>query len=450
MSLHNLDVEAAFLGALLDNNNLRELAENVEASHFHEPLHRKIAEDVFDRIASGRAADPLSLRDRFKDHLGYLLRLVQAGHLTRSQFTEYGGLISDLSTRRAIKAACDDTLADLRAGYDATVTLAAAEQRLHAVPVADASKALGMAAAIDHEINAPPGLRTGYASIDRRLGGLHPGDLIILAARPSMGKSALARNIAVNLAWRDRFVHFASLEMSEAQIGGRTVSAMSFGKPGAFEYTALRRGDQIDLEHVRTLARRIPKSIVIDDRGAQTLAMLEGAARETRRRLGGLNAIVVDYLQIMRAVTSENRVQQVTEISSGLKAMAKRFGVPVIALSQLSRANESREDRRPLLSDLRDSGSLEQDADVVIGLYRESYYIDREEPQRGSYSAPNDFKAAYLRWSNKREAAGNSLEAITLKQRHGPIGTDMLEFHPAYDVINEPAGGGPNLRVVGE
>lgn len=449
-ALWSLDAERGVLGALLDDNSLLEMMSGLSASHFHEPIHRVLFEDIARSVAQGGVADAISLRPRHKDNAAYLLGLVADRPRLSVHVREYAALVLDMAARRQMKAICDQALMDLAAGVAAPAVLSFVEQGVRSLDAGERHASMGAVAAIERSLTATPGLKTGFQSLDRRLGGLHPGDLILLAARPSMGKSALARNIAIGMAYRDKGVHFASLEMSEAQLHERSVSALSFGGPGQFEYSALRRADRLDHAHVRAMARRIPTTLIIDDRGAQTVAVLESSARDTRRRVGSLGAVIVDYIQIMRAVTSENRVQQVTEISSGLKAMAKRLGVPVIALSQLSRANEAREDRRPQLSDLRDSGSLEQDADVVIGLYREGYYIEREEPQPGSYAAPNDFKAAWLRWDAKREAAGKTLEAITLKQRHGPIGTDLLEFEPAFDVIRESDKPKANLRVVGE
>jgi replicative DNA helicase len=281
------------------------------------------------------------------------------------------------------------------------------------------------------------------------MGGLHPGDLVLIAGRPSMGKSSLARNLAFAIAWRGHKIHFASLEMSAGQLYARAASAMSYDTNARFAHRALRSQDgSYDRAQLAAFAARMPTTIRIDSRGGQTLPMLEASARETRRRLGGLDAIFVDYLQIMRALTSENRVQQITEISAGLKALAMNMGVPVVALSQLSRANESRDDKRPQLSDLRDSGSLEQDADVVMAVYREAYYVEREEPQEASYADEHAFMTAWTRWDERKRAAGNTLEVITLKQRHGEIGTDLFDFFPAYDVINEKERPRAALRVV--
>lgn len=292
------------------------------------------------------------------------------------------------------------------------------------------------------------GLSTGFEALDERLGGLFPQEFILIGGRPSQGKTALATNIVRNVARRGGRVHMASYEMSAESLAARSVAAAAYEAHGQrFAYSRLRRGrgTDVDLDYVRALAQRLPRSVIIDDGAAQTISRLKASVRETRRRLGGLDLIVVDYLQLMRADT-KSRYDTITEISQGLKALAKDERVPLVALSQLSRANEQREDKRPQLADLRESGSLEQDADVVLGIYREAYYLERAEPQLAQFSATTNkdgkeivgaaanYDIAYQQWEDKLRAVKNDMEVITLKQRSGSVGTDRLVFHPEYDV----------------
>lgn len=452
---NDLDAEQAVLGAILFDNAVLESLPPLSPQHFHEPLHARLYADCAEMIQAGRLADPRTLRKLYENRLdeiggaGYLLTLIENAARLTHQAIAYVHLLGDLATKRAMQRAMQAASASMLT-EPALDALGRLEADLRGVQAgAEHAGSLSLLDELEASLDAEAGLATGYPSLDRRLGGLHKGDLILLAARPSMGKSAVARNIAMALAWRGYKIHFASLEMSAAQLAARTVSAMSFETNRAFEYAALRRRDpNLDRALIRSLAERIPKTIQIDDRAAQTLAMLEQGARQTRRALGGLDAIFVDHLSIMRAETREGRVQQVTELSGGLKALAKRFNVPVVALSQLSRANEVREDKRPTLADLRDSGSLEQDADAVIGVYREAYYLERAEPQSASFAIDSDFQMAWTRWRDRMEAAARDMELITLKQRHGATGTDKFEFYAAFDVVREGPRPANRLRVV--
>jgi replicative DNA helicase len=290
--------------------------------------------------------------------------------------------------------------------------------------------------------------------LDRRLGGFYKGGLFLVAGRPSMGKTALATNLARNMAAKGLKGHFASYEMGDEQIAARSLSAASHGAGDeAFAYSDLRKGTAgIDRERLRRLAKTMPKTLIIEDHGAQTIGQLEASCRATARRLNGLDFVVVDYLQLMLPTIRGTRNDQITEISQGLKAMAKRLRVPVVALSQLSRANEQREDKRPQLSDLRDSGSLEQDADVVLGVYREHYYAVRDEPRPENIKRDNErtadenFSLAYHAWEQRCLACARTLEVITLKQRNGPVGTDVFEFFDKYDVARDRPDANVNSR----
>jgi replicative DNA helicase len=297
------------------------------------------------------------------------------------------------------------------------------------------------------------GVPTGLDALDRRLGGLYKGGLFLVAGRPSMGKTALATNFARNMARAGLRGHFASYEMGDEQIAARSLSAFAHDAGEAFAYSELRKGAaRIDRARLRSLASSMPTTLIIEDKGAQTLGQLEASCRATARRLGGLDFVIVDYLQLMLPTTRGTRNDQITEISQGLKAMAKRLRVPIVALSQLSRANEQREDKRPQLSDLRDSGSLEQDADVVLGVYREHYYAVRDEPRPETVKGDKDrtpdenFSLAYHAWEQRCRACERTLEVITLKQRNGPVGTDVFEFFDKYDVARDRPDASVNSR----
>jgi len=286
------------------------------------------------------------------------------------------------------------------------------------------------------------GVATGFTDMDRKLGGLHPSDLVILAGRPAMGKSALATNIAFHAARNYRpverpdgtmaaedgaVVAFFSLEMSADQLATRILAEVS-GVPS----DAIRRGDVRREDFARFVdASRTLSSVpmFIDDTPALTISAVRTRARRLARQRG-LGMIVVDYLQLLRAPSSnrqDNRVQEISEITRGLKAIAKELNVPVLALSQLSRAVEQREDKKPQLSDLRESGSIEQDADVVMFVFREEYYLSHE-PIRRPDETEDKFNDRYQRWSDRLQEVSGLAEVIIAKQRHGPTGTVKLRF----------------------
>jgi replicative DNA helicase len=280
------------------------------------------------------------------------------------------------------------------------------------------------------------GVTTGLRDLDRKLGGLQKSDLIILAGRPSMGKTALATNMGFNAAQAAldpetgaKFhVAFFSLEMSSEQLATRILAEKS-----GVSSDRIRRGDvrEDDFGRVVTAAQEMNSApFFIDDTPAITIPMLRTRARRLKRQFG-LDLIIVDYLQLMRGSNSkgpENRVQEISEITRGLKAIAKELDVPVLALSQLSRAVELRDDKRPQLADLRESGSIEQDADVVMFVYRDQYYHERAEPKQRSDEGDDKFHERLERWKRRAEEVYNKADVIIAKQRHGPIGTVTLQF----------------------
>jgi len=456
---HNLEAEQALLGALLfDNAAYERLSDNISATHFYEPFHSRLFAAIEDHIRKGQLAEPIILLERFKrdaafEELGgvrYLADLVDRAP-PAANAPEYARVIYDLALRRELIRIGGEISTNANHGDPARTArdqIESAEQQLYSLaesgttstgfmPFADALRgAVEMAAEAFSRDGGLAGVSTGLADLDQKLGGLHPSDLLILAARPSMGKTALAVNIAFSVAksyaWEPQpdgskktvnggVVAFFSLEMSGEQLAMRLLADVS-GVSG----DRLRKGeiDASEFGRVRDAAIEIQSSpLFIDDTGGLSLPKLTARARRLKRQ-GGLDLIVIDYLQLIttgNAGGSDNRVQEVSMITQGLKALAKELSVPVIALSQLSRQVENREDKRPQLSDLRESGSIEQDADVVMFIFRESYYKSRAEPREGS--------PEHLTWQEDMDRIRNVAEVIIGKQRHGPIGTVKLHFN---------------------
>ena len=453
--LHNLEAEQALLGALLFDNGLHEFLAVLEPDHFYDPVHGRIFAMARKLIQQGRVADGISLKAAFARDDGikeiggavYLMKLMEAAAPLTQQACAYAGIVIDLSLRRRLEAALRDLGGRLESeDEDALDLIAAGEASLQGLSESGYVESADVADAGEQFILGmdTPSLATGIAGLDEALGGLHAGELIILAGRPSMGKTALAAQLARNAAERGKVVHFASLEMPKEQLACRAMSAFSWRREYGtqkVQYYHLRNGSNVDRRLLGELAAELPRSLVIDDRAAQTLAQLEHSARATRRRLKRLDLIVVDYLQLMRSMRGDNRVQEVSDISAGLKAIAKRLGCPVVALSQLSRQVENREDKRPLLSDLRESGAIEQDADVVMFVYREAYYLERREPDG---EAPAGDWAA---WQTSLDRCKRDMDAIIAKQRAGPTKTVRLLCHLEFDVVIDPAPR-TELRVV--
>ena len=441
---------------LFDNAAYERLGDQLQARHFYEPFHARLFAAIEDHIRKGQLAEPIVLLERFRrdpafEELGgvrYLADLVDRAP-PAANAAEYGRLIFDLAIRRDLIRIGGDIAAEAthsEAHKAARDQIEAAEQQLYALaetggtsngftPFADALRgAVEMAAEAFSRDGGLAGVSTGLLDLDQKLGGLHPSDLLILAARPSMGKTALAVNIAYNVAknyaWEPRpdgsrktvsggVVAFFSLEMSAEQLAMRLLAEVS-GVSG----DRLRKGeiDASEFGRVRDAAIDIQSApLYIDDSGGLPLARLVARSRRLKRQVG-LDLIIVDYLQLVTTGDSraDNRVQEVTQITQGLKALAKELMVPIIACAQLSRQVENREDKRPQLSDLRESGSIEQDADVVMSIFRESYYKSRTEPREGT--------PEHLTWQEEMDRVRNVAEIIIGKQRHGPIGTVKLHY----------------------
>ncbi len=454
---HNIEAEQALLGAVLVNNDAFDrVAAFLEPSHFFEDVHGRIFEAMSKLITQGHLASPVTLkgffeRDEALAEVGgaqYLARLAGAA-TTIINAQEYARTIYDLAIRRELIRIGTDMH---NRAFDAPVDDAPgtqimdAEQSLY--QLAEKGKyeggfqafheslktAIDMAAAAYERDGGLSGISSGLRDLDQRMGGLQPSDLIILAGRPSMGKTALATNIAFNAAKSYKAVHhpdgtveakdgaivgFFSLEMSSEQLATRLLAEQS-GVPSE----RIRRGRiEEDEFHRLVEASRELQSVplYIDDTGGLTIATLAARARRLKRQRG-LGLLVIDYLQLLAGSGKfgENRVQEVTQITTGLKALAKELNVPILALSQLSRQVEARDDKRPQLSDLRESGSIEQDADVVMFVFREEYYVSRREPREGT--------PEHLEWQAEMEHVHGIGEVIIGKQRHGPTGTVKLQF----------------------
>lgn len=454
----SLDAEAALLGALLISNRAADLIPDLRPEHFHSALHGDIFEAILEVIAKGGTASATTLAPKFKtrqvdpktngaQYLGTLL----VGATTTINVRSYAQTIIDMAQRRTLIVVGEDIVArayDTADSASPAEIVEAAERLLFKVStrgqggseisLKDASSLAVKAALRAHKLGGRiDGIETGLIDLDKKLGGgLGNSDLVILGGRPSMGKTALATKIALNVARgvpgvdpdtgdivrRPRHVHFFSLEMSGEQLASRLLSDLS-GVPS--NLIRLGKFDENQLMAIRD-ADHVLNSLpmTIEQTGGISIGALSAKARREKRK-NGTGLIVVDYLQLMQAASSRggNRVQEITEITVGLKALAKELGVPLLALSQLSRGLERNEDKRPQLSDLRESGSIEQDADVVLFVYREEYYWLRKNPKPAT---PDPV------WQADYDEIGGKAEVIIGKQRHGPIGTVELAFDGAH------------------
>ncbi|GHE56865.1 replicative DNA helicase [Camelimonas fluminis] len=453
---HNLEAEMALLGAIMINNDAYyRVSDFLNAPHFHIEAHRRIYEVASQLIRAGKIATPITMKTFLQGlDIGemtiaqYMARLA-AEATTIINAEHYGRAIYDLAIRRELIAVGSDMV---NLAYDAPVEAAPrdqieeAERKLYALaetgrydggfmPFGNAlTEAIDMAAAAFKRAGKLSGISCGLTDLDQKMGGLQRSDLIILAGRPAMGKTSLVTNIAFNVAkaWKAErrqdgvlesvnggVVGFFSLEMSAEQLANRIIAEQS----GVASYK-IRRGDLQEDEFIRIAdAAREMQSLplYIDQTGGISIAQLTARARRLKRQRG-LDLLIVDYLQLLTGSSKkgDNRVQEMTEITTGMKALAKELQVPIIALSQLSRQVESRDDKRPQLSDLRESGSIEQDADVVLFVYRDEYYLKMKEPKPGSEE--------HFKWQGEMDQAHGKAEVIIGKQRHGPTGTVQLAF----------------------
>ncbi|MEM8749558.1 MAG: replicative DNA helicase [Pseudomonadota bacterium] len=457
---NNIEAEQALLGAILVNNDaFYRVSDFLDADHFFEPVHRLIYQVAAEMIRSAKRANPVTLKtfmpaDREVDGMPvatYLARLA-AEATTIINAEDYGRSIYELATRRNLIGIGEDMV---NIAYDAPVDMSPnvqiedAERRLFELAetgnyeggFADFGSAVGnaidMASAAFQRDGHLSGIATGLHALDSKMGGLQPSDLIVLAGRPAMGKTSLATNIAYNVAEKYEpeiqpdgtskavnggIVGFFSLEMAAEQLATRIIAEQT-----EISSSKIRRGEINDAEFEKLVAcsqtiHRIP--LYIDQTGGISIAQLAARARRLKRQRG-LDLMIIDYIQLMQGnKRTDNRVQEITEITTGLKALGKELNVPIIALSQLSRQVENREDKRPQLADLRESGSIEQDADVVLFVYRDEYYLQNKEPEMGT--------PEYEAWQTKLDFARGKADVIIAKQRHGPTGTAGLAFQAEY------------------
>jgi len=458
---HNIEAEQALLGAILVNNEaLYRVTDFLEPQHFFEPIHQQIYEISRNLIRTGKLASPVTLKTFLAPDLNiaglslsqYLARLA-AEATTIINAVDYGRTVYDLAIRRDLIQIGEEMV---NVAFDAPVDFAPrdqiedAERRLYELAETGRygggfqkfesalTKAVDMAAAAYQREGRLSGLATGLKDLDTKMGGLQPSDLIIIAGRPGMGKTALATNIGYNVAraWQGDvradghidtvnggIVGFFSLEMSAEQLATRIIAEQT-----SIPSSTIRRGgiQELDFEKISNVAIELQHlPFFIDETGGLTVAQLAARARRLKRQKG-LDLVVIDYIQLLQGSTRralEGRVQEVTEITTNLKALAKELNVPVVALSQLSRQVESRDDKRPQLSDLRESGSIEQDADVVLFVFREEYYLSNKEPRPGTEE--------HAKWQLEMAAVHGTAEIIIGKQRHGPTGTVNLQFDAA-------------------
>lgn len=456
---HNLEAEQALLGSILVNNVAYErVGELLTPEVFYDPVHGRIYNAIATLINRGQIADPKTLRGLFEHDpalasLGgaqYLADLA-ASVITIINSEDYARLIHDLHLRRQLITLGEDVVnGAYRHDLDkpATQQIEETESRLFELArtgeidrgFIKLEKALVVSLRMAEEAHKRDshvtGVTTGLRDLDRKLGGFQKSDLIILAGRPSMGKTALATNIAFNAAtaWARSDGHegsavaFFSLEMSNEQLATRLLGEQSRVPSDKIRRGEIKTDDFSKFLEAAKIMSRAP--LYIDDTPALSVAGLRTRARRLKRLAPHLGLIVIDYLQLLHgsARRDDNRVQEVSEITRGLKALAKELDIPVVALSQLSRAVEMREDKKPQLADLRESGSIEQDADVVLFVYREEYYHARSEPTRRADESDEKFNSRHQRWMERGEEIRNIAEVIVAKQRHGPIGTVELHF----------------------
>ncbi len=448
----NLEAEQALLGSILVNNDIiDEIANIINPTTFYDPAHTKIYEVIETLNNKGMIANPITLKNYFeKDNMlnevggtEYLVKLTRFSSSTK-QAIDYAKVIHEMHLRRELVLISDNLSNETLNSKELSAEKIIETTEKSLFDLAErgsfSQSFLKFNQALDQTIEMATmamksdrgivGVPTGLSDLDSKLGGLHKSDLVILAGRPSMGKTALATNIAYHAAQtimsrqEKSSIAFFSLEMSSEQLSTRILSEQA-----RIKSDDIRKGKVTEEEinrYIETSRNIYNLPLFIDETPAITIATLSNRARRIKR-LFGLNLIVVDYIQLMRAGSNnrnDGRVQEISEITQGLKALAKELSVPVLALSQLSRAVEQRDDKQPQLADLRESGSIEQDADVVMFVYREAYYLERKQPKLGSIE--------HAEWQSKMNDVNGLADIILGKQRHGPTGVVKVEFEGIY------------------
>ena len=447
---NNIEAEQSVIGSILVSNDIfDEISTIISSINFYDPMHQKIFEAIESLIYKGMLANPITLKNYFEDEKDdinvpeYLVKITKFSTSVR-QAVEYSKIIYDMFVRRELIKISEQTIDSAKLNEldtNGQTIIENSERQLFdlaekgsfnssLVKFDEAMKqTIEMASAAYKNEEGIVGVPTGLRDLDDKLGGLHQSDLIIIAGRPSMGKTSLATNIAFNAAQKlqeigkKSSIAFFSLEMSSEQLSTRIISEQA-----RISSNDIRRGrisdDQFD-QFLETSKNISELPLYIDETPAISIAALSNRARRIKR-LFGLDMIVVDYIQLMRGTTfnKDGRVQEISQITQGLKAIAKELAVPVVALSQLSRQVEQRDDHKPQLADLRESGSIEQDADVVMFVYREGYYLQRKEPREATVE--------HAEWQAKMNEVAHLAQIIIGKQRHGPIGNVTLEFEERF------------------
>ena len=448
----NLEAEQALIGSVLVNNDIiDEISNIVSSSKFFDPIHKKIYEIIESLNNKGMIANPITLKNYFENDNGlsevggseYLVKLTRFSSSIR-QAIDYAKIIHEMYVKRELITISDkisEESHDDEIDKTGENIIEDAEQSLFQLAERGnfSQSYMKFNQALDQTIEMATlamksdqgivGVPTGLTDLDEKLGGLHKSDLVIIAGRPSMGKTALATNIAYYAAKKihdnneKTSVAFFSLEMSSEQLSTRILSEQA-----RIQSNDIRRGKATEEQlnrYIETSRNIYDLPLYIDETPAITISALSNRARRMKR-LFGLSLVVVDYIQLMRTSSKrmDGRVQEISEITQGLKALAKELSVPVLALSQLSRAVEQRDDKIPQLSDLRESGSIEQDADVVMFVYREQYYLERKQPKLGSIE--------HAEWQSKMNDINGLADIIIGKQRHGPTGNIQVEFEGMY------------------
>ena len=456
----NIEAEQSLIGSVLfDNKVLEDLPTNFATRHFFDPLHATIFDACIFLIDNGRLGDPLTLKNylnqddlqRDMDIEKYLSEL-REGVVSLSKAKFYAEEIRNCYVRRSLIRIGDELInKSVNPTIDITPDqeISNTEEQLYNLAEKDQINSgpldfKSVLASATNQINEAynrkgklSGIDTGFSGLNRQLGGLNKSDLLVLAGRPAMGKTALATNIGFNAAKSSKLeknesILIFSLEMSAEQLAQRILAEQS-----TIDSHKLRSGDLNETEFSKLVSTQndiLNLPFFIDDTPAISVGQIASRARRLKRT-HGLSVIIIDYIQLIqgsKASEAQGRVQEVSNITRGLKSLAKELNVPILALSQLSRAVEQREDKRPILADLRESGSIEQDADVVMFVYREEYYLDKSEPTQRDNENQESFNERFLKWQDRRNMAEGKAEIIISKQRHGPTGIVQVQFEAKF------------------
>ena len=449
----NIEAEQAVIASILVSNDIYdEISPILNPQKFFDPIHVKLYETIEKLISKGLLANPITLKNHFENNEGlkelggqeYLIKITKFSTSVK-QTIDYANIVQEMHIRRELIKISQSILDEASTNADVSTSgvkiIQNAEKSLFDLAErghfnqsfikfeSALKQTIEMAKSAYQNDEGIVGVPTGLTDLDARLGGMHKQDLIIIAGRPSMGKTALATNIAFHAAKNiekkgtKSTVAFFSLEMSSEQLSTRILSEQS-----KIRSNDIRRGKVSEKEFeqfIETSKNIFELPLYIDETPAVTIATISNRSRRIKR-LFGLELIVIDYIQLMKSSRKMefNRVQEISEITQGLKALAKELNLPVLALSQLSRQVEHRDDKKPQLADLRESGSIEQDADVVMFIFREAYYLERKEPTLGSIE--------HAEWQQKMNEISSLADIMISKQRHGPTGNVKVEFEAMY------------------